>query len=60
MYQLKKNFYMKNLFKSIKKKNELAFIVHPKVSAVKYFPLELIKPNDQQHFSDIELFDWIG
>ncbi len=51
---------MKKNFKSIKKKNELAFIVHPKVSAVKYFPLELIKPNDQQHFSDIELFDWIG
>jgi hypothetical protein len=38
----------------------LAFILHPKVSAVKYFPLELIKPNDQIHFSDEKLFDWIS
>jgi hypothetical protein len=34
-------------------------ILHPNVSAVKYFPLELIKPNDQVDFSDVKLFDCV-
>jgi len=32
-------------------------ILQPKVSDVKYFPLELIKPNDQLNFSATVLFD---
>ena len=39
------------------KTNSLALILHPKVSAVRYFPLKLIKPNDQVHFCEIEIGD---
>jgi len=43
--------------KKLCSRNLLALILKPKVSDVKYFPLELIKPNGQLNFSVTVLFD---
>ncbi len=43
--------------KKLCSRNLLALILKPKVSDVKYFPLELIKPNGQLNFSVTVLFN---
>lgn len=57
MYQLEKKECFSIVSKKSCRRNVLALILQPKVSDVKYFPLELIKPNDQLNFSATVLFD---